>query len=75
MKKQDFNDEQSQGSKEPNEVSVAMQELGKHYFRNLLAEEHPNLKIGDELKFGIRFYGSNGEPISEIIETIHKESL
>jgi len=65
MEEQELNNEQKRG----------LYEFGKEYFKALLANEHPNMKIGNELSFGIRFYGEDGKPMSEIVETIDRNDL
>lgn len=75
MEEQGLNDEQKQALRKTDVSRSALYEFGKEYFKALLANEHPNMKFGDELRFGIRFYGEDGKPMSEIIETIHKNDL
>lgn len=75
MEEQELNDEQKQALRKTDISRSALYEFGKKYFKGLLANEHPNMKFGDELKFGIRFYGKDGKSVSEIVETIHKDDL
>lgn len=75
MEEQNLNNEQKKALRKADVSRSAMYEFGKEYFKELLAQEHPNMKFGDELRFGIRFYGEDGKPISEIAETIHKKDL
>ena len=56
-------------------MSNPLKELGKEYFCQLLKREHPNMKMGDELKFGIQFLDKDGNVSKTIIETIHKSEL
>lgn len=52
-----------------------LKELGKEYFRNLLKEEHPNMKFGNTLIIGIQYFGKNGEIITTFTQEIKKEEL
>lgn len=52
-----------------------LKEYGKEYFRNLLKNEHPNMKLGDTLTIGIQFLDKEGKVHSTNTETIKKEEL
>ena len=52
-----------------------LKEYGKEYFRNLLKNEHPNMKLGDTLTIGIQFLDKEGKVHSTITETSKKEEL
>ncbi len=52
-----------------------LKEFGKEYFRNLLENEHPNMKYGDTLTIGIQFLNEEGKVESTVTETIKKEEL
>ena len=52
-----------------------LKEYGKEYFRNLLKNEHPNMKLGDTLTIGIQFLDEKGKIHSTIKEIIKKEEL
>lgn len=52
-----------------------LKEYGKEYFRNLLKNEHPNMKLGDTLTIRIQFLDEKGKIHSTIKEIIKKEEL
>ena len=52
-----------------------MKEWLKEYFRTLLKCQHPNMKYGDKLTFGIRYRDKDGNwsTIKEVISVDKKE--
>lgn len=50
-----------------------LKEYGKMYFRQLLNNVPENLKMGDELHFGMIFYDADGNISHEVVEVINKE--
>ena len=52
-----------------------LKEYGKEYFRNLLKNEHSNMKYEDTLTIRIQFLDEEGKVHSTVIETIKKEEL
>lgn len=52
-----------------------LKQYGKEYFRNLLNNEHPNMKCWDTLTIRIQFLDEKGKIHSTIKEIIKKEEL
>ena len=52
-----------------------LRQYGKEYFRQLLNNVSENLKMGDELHFGMRFYNDDGTISHEVVEVINKSEL
>ena len=57
------------------EINEPLKEFGKEYYRNLLNEEHLNIKFGNTLIIGIKFLDQNGEVITTFTQEIKKEEL
>lgn len=71
----DSNTTKNQEEKEVIHKENPLTEYGKEYFKALLSNEHQNLKFGDEMQFGIAFYGKDGKLITKINRTIHRNDL
>jgi metal-dependent HD superfamily phosphatase/phosphodiesterase len=59
------------------ETDSPLKEFGKEYFRGLLKDKNVtgNLRMGNELRVGIQFYGEDGKVIKTVMETIKKDEL